>query len=72
MELWQERVIQEKKELDEKIDKLTNFLDVDMEEPFKAGELERTRLEIQLNLMNAYSLILGARINSWTTDAKEV
>ena len=64
MEQWQERVIQEKKELDEKIDKLKKFLD---EESIDAlDQTERLRLEVQLTIMESYSNILKARITSWS------
>ena len=64
MEQWQERVIQEKKELDEKIDKLKKFLD---EESIDAlDQTERLRLEVQLTIMESYSNILHARILSWS------
>ena len=64
MELWQERVIQEKKELDEKIIKLQTF--IDGEEIKTIDETESLRLEVQLTLMQGYSNILEARITSWS------
>jgi len=63
VELWQERVIQEKKELDEKIIKLQTF--IDGEEIKTIDETESLRLEVQLTLMQGYSNILEARITSW-------
>lgn len=69
MEMWQERVVQEKKELDEKIEKLQHFLEYRNKDVDDNTEL--LRLEVQLTLMESYSNILQVRINSWTTDAKE-
>ena len=66
MEQWQERVIQEKKELDEKIDKLKKFLDEKVEKGFNVEETEKLRLEVQLTIMESYSNILHARILSWS------
>ena len=66
MEQWQERVIQEKKELDEKIDKLKKFLGEKVEKVFNVDETERLRLEVQLTIMESYSNILKARITSWS------
>jgi hypothetical protein len=63
MEPWQERVIQEKKELDEKIEKLKNFI---KNAPEKiATETEMLRLEVQFTIMQSYSNILDVRIKSW-------
>jgi hypothetical protein len=66
---WKERVIQEKKELDEKIDKLKGFLEGNNLKD--ADETEFLRLEVQLSVMESYSNILRSRINSWTIDATE-
>lgn len=63
MEPWQERVIQEKKELDEKIEKLKKFI---KNAPEKiATETEMLRLEVQFTIMQSYSNILDVRIKSW-------
>jgi hypothetical protein len=60
---YQERVIVEKKELDERLEKLNIFL---------AGEGfltlpkdEQFRLSLQAICMQGYSLILGARIEAF-------
>jgi DNA primase large subunit len=65
LEVWQERVIQEKKELDEKISKLQDFLDNPIQQQGVARE-EIVRLYAQNLLMVQYSAILGARITSWS------
>ena len=59
MRPFQERVVQEKAELDEKIDKLAAFV------PGAIGIVsfeELSRLIAQLDVMTEYSLILGERI----------
>jgi hypothetical protein len=60
----QERVVTEKKELDEKIDKLKAFI---MESPIfqKLPDAERGRLKHQYDVMVEYSLCLGARIEAF-------
>lgn len=56
----QERVVEEKKQLDEKLDKLTEFLKTDT---FKnLNEYERERLERQHEYMTGYSDVLAERI----------
>lgn len=63
MKDFQERVVEEKKELDVKISKLTKFnnsLD------YAALEgMERVRLSSQLVTMHTYSNLLNERINSF-------
>ena len=60
MEAHQERVVTEKKELDENIEKLNTFTDGDF---FKTLPLmEQSRLARQLHAMTTYSEILGERI----------
>ena len=56
----QQRVVTEKTELDEKIDKLTAFIDT----PVFAGldEAEQGRLVQQLHYMGHYTAVLGERI----------
>ena len=59
MQPFQERVVQEKAELDEKIEKLAAFV------PGASGIVtfeELSRLIAQLDVMTEYSLILGERI----------
>ncbi len=62
MELYQERVVVEKKELDDKLVKLKNFI-------FRSGgkwldvpDAERLRMVKQYGYMSDYSRILGERI----------
>ena len=64
MQPHQERVVTEKKELDEKIDKLKVFL---LGETFSTlPEDEQMRLIDQKNVMQQYSEILRARIAAFT------
>lgn len=60
MQLHQERVVQEKKELDEKIGKLLAFVGGTIFASL--DDAERSRLSVQLQHMNGYSEILGQRI----------
>ena len=57
---YQERVVAEKVDLDEKIDKLTAFIDT----PIFAGldAAEQDRLLRQLHSMGDYTAVLGERI----------
>jgi hypothetical protein len=56
--LWQQRVIDEKAELDKKIKNLSVFLGKQNE----ATASERVRLHTQLGLMEQYSRVLSERI----------
>jgi hypothetical protein len=59
----QERVVVEKKELDEKLDKLKSFLEQPL---FRSLPLdEQGRLHHQCDAMEDYSEILGARIEAF-------
>lgn len=60
MEDWQKRVINEKEELDEKLSKLSEFLDSD--EFYEMEGPEVRLLWNQVELMEKYSDILAARI----------
>ncbi len=60
MEDYQERVVREKEQLDEKIAKLTAFIGGTTF--VSLPDAERSRLSIQLQHMNGYSEILGQRI----------
>lgn len=60
MKDFQERVIKEKDELDDKIVKLTSFIGGTIFASLPDNE--RSRLSIQLQHMNRYSEILGQRI----------
>ena len=64
----QERVVVEKSELDEKIEKLTNFLDT---RPVPIDEAEADRLQRQLDCMRAYSGILQERIDAFGKPASD-
>ena len=60
MKPHQQRVIDEKTELDDKISRLSPFLEG---ETFKTlSEAEQVRLKIQLSIMKVYSNILEERI----------
>lgn len=60
MEDFQQRVVDEKKELDEKREKLAAFFTGSIFPTLPVEE--RVRLERQLDAMNEYSSILGERI----------
>jgi hypothetical protein len=60
LEPHQERVVEEKQQLDEKIAKLAAFIGGTMFASL--DDAERSRLSIQLQHMNGYSEILGQRI----------
>lgn len=66
---WQQRVLDEKKELDERHAKLDAFLAsgafLQLPEP------ERRRLRRQWRCMNEYSGILAERIDAWTPEPSE-
>jgi hypothetical protein len=65
MEAFQERVIQEKKELDVKIESLATFINGNRY--FESlPEAERFRLYAQHRVMVDYSAILGERIAAFT------
>lgn len=66
MQPHQTRVMEEKAELDEKLQKLTAFLPTEfcLSLPFN----ERSRLKQQHSVMTAYSSILGERIEAFGTD----
>jgi hypothetical protein len=61
MEAYQQRVIDEKRELDEKLTKLKAFI-TDGDRFFQVPELERERLVRQLQHMADYSSVLRERI----------
>ena len=60
MQPYQERVIQEKQELDEKLSRLKLFLMGSMFQSLPGDE--QGRLERQAELMSQYSAVLGERI----------
>lgn len=61
MQPHQQRVVDEKRELDEKLDKLKAFIQSEKFESEVGGQ-ERYRLIRQSEIMGEYSNILGARI----------
>jgi hypothetical protein len=63
MQPYQERVVQEKTELDIKIGKLNSFI----ESPkfYTVTQLERRHLIRQMQAMGTYSDILGERISAF-------
>lgn len=63
MEQHQQRVIQEKVELDEKIEKLSNFLA--SHRTLEVNSEELWRLHDQCILMRLYSYVLKARISAF-------
>lgn len=66
MQPHQQRVVDEKEALDEKITKLSDFSNGDI---FKTlTEDEQERLKRQFNIMRDYSSVLGDRINAFPTD----
>jgi hypothetical protein len=60
MQPHQQRVVDEKTELDDKLGKLVKFYDTDIYA--KLDEAERVRLSRQGQVMSEYSDILGQRI----------
>lgn len=69
LQLHLQRVVTEKAELDEKIDKLAAFIET-FDKPFSVfamlPEPERQRLYAQRRAMVTYSAILGERIAAFT------
>ena len=63
----QQRVIDEKRDLDEKLTKLGGFFDTSIFAALDEGE--KSRLERQEEVMTKYSLILGERIAAFTAAA---
>lgn len=66
MKPYQQRVIEEKRELDTKIKALNAFLDARPEKPGAISSHEFLRLRYQLALMKAYSNVLEERITEFT------
>ena len=63
MQAFQQRVVDEKTELDNKRKALVKFFD--NENFYKLDEIERSRLERQYGVMNNYAHILGERIKAF-------
>lgn len=70
MQAYQQRVVDEKAELDDRREKLGAFKNSKLFATLPWQEQER--LNTQAHLMTAYSAVLGERINAWATEqAKE-
>jgi hypothetical protein len=66
MKPHQQRVVDEQAELDDKIVKLTEFINCNFSDLFKAlPDDEQRRLRSQKNAMETYSQILGERIDNF-------
>jgi hypothetical protein len=68
MQEYQQRVVDEKADLDEKLSKLSVFIEGSFAGKMTFGELpedEQKRLVRQQELMKGYSEILGARIDAF-------
>ena len=63
MKPYQQRVIEERKDLREKIDKLSDFVGNHLDKV--RSEAEVSLLHAQLNAMRAYAFILAARMSVW-------
>lgn len=70
MKAYQERVVEEKKELDARIAKLDAFVN-DNEAYEDLDPEEQDRLTAQRTAMGEYSDILGERIEAFTDDDEE-
>ena len=66
MQPHQERVVTEKKELDEKLIKLKAFACLENPIFFSLDPVERLRLLRQLDIMEQYSMVLGERIEAFS------
>ena len=64
MEPYQQRVVDEKADLDVKLDALTAFLESETRPSIHPKEHER--MQAQANAMQEYSAILGRRIAAFT------
>lgn len=62
MEPHQQRVIDEKRELDEKSDRLSMFLETAGDDGRYVDPLELSRLRVQHAIMDAYCVVLAERI----------
>lgn len=63
MEPYQERVVAERRDLDEKAERLNAFIAMTDKSILPPGEL--SRLRVQSAIMDAYAEILSARIDSF-------
>jgi hypothetical protein len=62
MEPWQERVVEEKRELDGRIERLSAFLEGPAESGNLRDAVDASLLVSQLEVMRDYSRLLGMRI----------
>lgn len=65
MEAYQQRVVDEKNELDDRIDKLSTFIESDVF-VFEVDQEQQNLLLIQLSTMRSYSLILDLRVQKFS------
>lgn len=65
MEKYQERVIEEKQDLDGKIERLNTFLQLPDFFQTVPDSMERSLLRAQYGAMKEYSRLLGVRIAHW-------
>ena len=63
MQPHQQRVVEEKAELDDRAHKLSLFFRTEVFEGLPT--VEKDRLRVQVHLMRAYSAVLEARINAF-------
>ena len=63
MEAYQERVVEEKRELDEKLAKLDAFMNTERFTALSVGE--QVRMTLQRSLMHYYSEVLDERIEAF-------
>lgn len=69
MEAHQDRVVAEKAELDDKIEKLHNFIH-GLNTPYAGlDSWEKSRLSSQLRIMHSYSDVLGRRVKAFSEAA---
>ena len=68
MEAYQQRVVDEKSELDERLSKLVNFSNTDMFAKLSWDEQER--MNTQRHLMCALSGVLGTRITAFKNEPR--
>lgn len=66
LEPWQQRVVKEKDELDEKRNRLTTFKEENHRIYSALPAEEKVRLTRQAHLMREYSRVLGERIEAWS------
>lgn len=65
MEAYQQRIVDEKNELDDRIDKLSTFIESDVF-VFEVDQEQQNLLLIQLSTMRSYSLILDLRVQKFS------